>query len=224
MKNIIIGNGLIGNIVKKKLNNSLILNRHDQWPEKINKCIICAPTSNRLLVEQNPQKDYNDVKNIINNIVKIKPKVTILISTVDTQIESNTSYSKNRKILENNYDYNVILRLPSLIHKSIIKNFLYDLKNNVFLESHNLESLLQWYDLCNLGDDLNNCLEKKIKEYNLVSEPVKNREILNNFFPELEKKQFVGKHIYNYNVSNNGYYHCSKDDIHKSIEKYLKIK
>ncbi len=97
----------------------------------------------KYLANVSPEKDLQICENAAENIAGINAKTTVLISTVDvyenpnnadenTEICANNSeaYGRNRAILEKivqEQDENVIiLRLPALFGEGLKKNFLYD--------------------------------------------------------------------------------------------------
>lgn len=97
----------------------------------------------KFLANQNPEKDFEIVKNAFNNIIKIQPKRIVLISTIDiykkpnhvtedTLIDTNDlqPYGLNRYLLEQwvekEFQDCLIIRLPGLFGVNIKKNFLYD--------------------------------------------------------------------------------------------------
>lgn len=221
MGNIIIGNGFLANIFKEIYPNATLLGRNKDVKNSVDTCIVCAPTGNRRIVEKHPEQDLHDVDNILNKLKLYKPKQCVLVSTIDTQINSNSNYAKNRNKLELGYNYNLILRFPTLIHPTIHKNFLYDLKHNRFLNSHNLNSCVQWYNLNDLKKDFYNILNLNVDQYNLVSEPIEHRQIVNRFFKDLDQTIFIGSTVNKYNVTNNGKYHSTKQQIFDVMEEYL---
>lgn len=94
----------------------------------------------------NPDADFADILQAIENIKAIKPKKLVLISTVavydrtfnvdENYIINGTSlppYGKNRLFLEKwvseNSKNNLIIRLPALYGINLKKNFIYDLIN-----------------------------------------------------------------------------------------------
>ena len=87
------------------------------------------------------------------------------------------------------------------------------------MSSINPDSALQWYPLENLIDDIHYVIDHDINELNLVSEPVLNLEIIQQFAPrylnEITKKQ---NSVY-YDVRP---YKFSKQDILKHIQEYMK--
>ena len=94
----------------------------------------------------NPEADYADIMQAIENIKAIKPKNVILISTVavydkTVDVDENHKiderqllpYGKNRLYLEKwvaeNYSNSLTVRLPALYGKNLKKNFIYDFIN-----------------------------------------------------------------------------------------------
>ncbi len=108
--------------------------------------IFSGIRAEKFLANKEPQKDYENIKEAIDNIKKIKPKKIVLISTIDvyknsvnvnedTQVDTEglLPYGLNRHKLESwveeNFQEYLIVRLPSLYGKNIKKNFIYDLIN-----------------------------------------------------------------------------------------------
>ena len=100
----------------------------------------------KFIANKEPEKDFEIIKNAIENIKKINPKEIVLISTIDvyknpfevneeTKIETEglQPYGYNRYYLEKwvseNIENHLIVRLPGLYGENIKKNFIYDLIN-----------------------------------------------------------------------------------------------
>lgn len=98
----------------------------------------------KFLANQNPEQDFETIKNAIENIKRINPKKIVLISTIDvyktpinvdedTEIipEDLEAYGKNRYYLgawvKDNFEDYLIVHLPGLYGRNIKKNFIYDL-------------------------------------------------------------------------------------------------
>ncbi|MFQ7839813.1 MAG: sugar nucleotide-binding protein [Enterocloster bolteae] len=108
--------------------------------------VYAGVTGTKWLANQNPAQDMKVIEQTIINIVKIKPKKIVLISTVDVYDElvgSNEdstineeclhTYGRNRYHLEkwvrgNCEDYHIV-RIPALYGLNIKKNFVFDLIN-----------------------------------------------------------------------------------------------
>lgn len=179
---------------------------------------ISAPSSNRLKANTNPDNDLENIKNLFNSIKDTSIGSVILISTVDTLLRKHLPYGKNRcmleKLISDNFNTHIV-RLSSIVHSSITKNPLFDLKHQQYLHNINLNMEIQWYDLNNLSKDISHVVEKNLKEYNLVSEPISNREIVDRFFPKLKLSSST---VINQSVSP---YCYTKEEIFSAMEQYL---
>ena len=146
---------------------------------------IAAPTGNRIAVNQNPEADQKNMLTIVNAVKNVECHRIVLIGTVDSVLRNNLPYGRNRLWLEeqilNKFTNVHILRLSSLIHKNIKKNLLFDLKHGCYLDQINLNTRLQWYDLNNLYQDIHMVVNSNLQVYNLVSEAIVNKEIVNKF-------------------------------------------
>lgn len=151
-----------------------------------NTVYCAAPTGNRFWANQNPELDFEKIKNIINQLTHVSAARFVLISTVDTIHSPDSYYGKHRKFLESfvsqQFQTHHIIRLCSLIGPEIKKNILYDIKNcNQFAKEINGSAVNQWYLLSRLPTDIRITIDNNIKEINLVSEPIANKDLLENF-------------------------------------------
>lgn len=222
MIGIIGSNGLVGSYLKNLVEYDHEFNSNNiQDIKDINfdRIYISAPTGNRPTVNADPTADLENIHWLIDCLQTASIKTIILIGTVDSVIRNHLPYGSNRLYLENQikhlYEDTYILRLSSLIHKNITKNMLYDLKHTQYLNKINVESSLQWYDLNNLITDIEFSLDNNLRERNLVSEPIYNKEIVDKFFPKLV---LTGTQVTTQCMEPICY---SKTDIFNSIEKYL---
>lgn len=100
----------------------------------------------KFLANNEPEKDFEIIKNAFNNIKKINPKHVVLISTIDVyknpvnvdestviDIDNLQPYGFNRyqleKMVADEFENHNIIRLPGLYGENIKKNFIYDLIN-----------------------------------------------------------------------------------------------
>lgn len=201
----VIGSGYLANRIKEQLPNVELFGREriDHISISHETIIVAAPTGNRLCVNANPEKDFNDCQHIINMLVNLKYQNLIYLSTVDVyharkSINDNLhdrspthGYGANRYYLETQISRlpnSYIARLPSLCHSTIKKNILYDLLHNQWLDSISLQSTIQWYPITNLGNDLTKILNHGLKKVNLTSAPILNHSIITKFCPWLLDK------------------------------------
>jgi dTDP-4-dehydrorhamnose reductase len=174
--------------------NIRLINKH-----KYDLVILCAPSSKMWIANKFPQKDYHNIKKIINILKKTRTKKIVLISTIEVYGKENnknelskvnkslnSSYGKNRVCLEefikNSFSDSLIIRLPIVYGKNFTKNCIYDLKYKNNLNLLNGNDLIQLYNIKNLKKDIDFCLKKKIKLINLSSKPIKLKLIAKKFF------------------------------------------
>ena len=181
--------------------------------------IYCAaPSGNRIWAQQNPNVDKSSVWQIIDECAFTKFRRFVLFSTVDTQVKPNSTYGHNRLQLENwvkTLPDGSIVRLPSLIHSTITKNMLYDIKHNCWLDKINPNNQLQWFDLSLLKD----WITTSECEINLCSEPILAQDILAEFAPTVtEQLDYTRKgDVYDLQP-----YSYTREEIFASIRDYLK--
>lgn len=105
--------------------------------------IYAGVRAEKFLANANPEQDYRNMQEALNNIEKIKPRKLVLISTIDVyppgkEANENSKietaglqpYGVNRYFLEcqvrKRYPSALIIRLPALFGKRLRKNFIYD--------------------------------------------------------------------------------------------------
>ena len=217
----VIGRGLVAqqviDIVKPNtvFNSSNILElSNTAWDT-----IYCAaPSGNRIWAQQNPILDKSSVWQIINECAVTKFQRFVLFSTGDTQVNPDSAYGHNRLQLENwakTLPDSSIIRLPSLIHTTITKNMLYDIKHNCWLDKINPNNQLQWFDLSLLKD----WITTNEREVNVCSEPILAQDILAEFAPAvIEQLDYTRKgEVYDLRP-----YSYTRQEIFASIRDYLK--
>lgn len=216
-------NGLIGNYLKTVVpyTHEFNSNNIDKIKNyKFDTVYVTAPTSNRVWANSRPEQDNANIQRLYHELSQGYIDRIVLIGTVDSVLRNHLPYGQNRAWLEkklSNKFNTQILRLSSLIHSTINKNVLYDLKHKQFLDLINLNSQIQWYDLNNLYNDICFSVLANLHERNLVSEPIFHWEIVERFFPGLELKS---ADAVNQSIAPYG---ASKEDIFQAMEKYLNV-
>ena len=118
-----------------------------------------------------------------------------------------------------------MFRLPALFNKNIKKNILFDLINNNQIEKININSKFQWYNLDNLADDIEkyslNHNEEKI--FNLFTEPLETKYIIELFPKHIDKIKNFGKRIeYDFTTKyDKNKYIKNKETVLSEIEKFI---
>jgi len=217
--------GLVGTELKKHIQFGLkyTSNTIDRLPlTKFDTLYISAPSGNRMAATVNPDQDAESVDTIIKYLKETQVHRVVLISTVDTQHAPETPYGANRLRLEQatrSFANFHILRLCTLIDPNINKNILWDLKNRMYLDTIKGNTQRQYYPLSRLYNDTQAAIAQDIREINLVSEPVLDKDIVAQFYPDLVVPD--GKDCANYNITNKKQYTISREQILKDIAAYL---
>jgi hypothetical protein len=227
MKKTLIGHtGFIGSYLKKNISFNYLYdssNLHQIRSIADHGIIYCAaPTSSRLRVENDPDGDRQSVKNLIDILSKVQADRIVLFGTVDSHLPLKKPYGHNRLMLENfvkqRFQKHHVMIISSLIHYTIQKNVLYDLKYGKWLSSINAMDQLQWYPMENLIPDIEYCVNQNVRELYLVSEPISNLELVQTFTPSYLP-------MISYKQSHNLYdfkpYRFTKEEIFRRVTEYL---
>lgn len=194
-------------------------NLPDIYNQPIDVLYCAAPSANRIWVNNNVGQDLRNIQSICESIAKTSPNHLVLISTIDSLVKPETPYGAHRKLLEQWVKANVksysIIRLSTIIHPNIRKNYLYDLSHGQYINNVNGESLIQW---CALTDAIR-IAQTDVGEFNLFSEPILTADIVSKFFPNLVDKIEYNKETAS--VYNQAPYYYSRDDIFRLVEEYL---
>lgn len=246
--NIIVGNtGLIGKTIIENVNFDLQYNSKNinelivDSTDGSDLFLSCLPAT-KWKVNKNLQEDLNNINNIINILSKKKYNNITLISTIDIYNESplnsneldvpkitKLSYGNNRFLFELmvsdllSYNDLKIFRLPALFNKHIKKNILFDLINNNNVNQINSNSYFQWYNLDKLYLDINHNIELHPNEkiFNLFTEPVHTKEII-NLFPHLMNQINHNLPIMKYDYTTKfGGYIDNKENVIMDIKKFI---
>ena len=185
----VVGNGLIGKRLQKFVNATHVFDSKqllDLPLREYSTVYVAAPSGNRIWASQNPGFDQASTGLLIRNLLVTKCERIVLISTGDTQVKPDTGYGKNRLELENairgRFENHYIIRLPGLIGNDITKNILYDIKHKTeWADKINGSVKQQWYPLDDLEKDIPAIIEGSERIVNLVSEPILNKDIVDEF-------------------------------------------
>ena len=210
MENALFGySGLVGSNLLTKYKFKYLYNSkniQDAKYKSFDTIFICCIPAVKWFANKYPDIDLDNIENIKKILKTISAKQIILISTIDIydninnnsnentviNYNNNHNYGKNRYLFETfikekfiNY---YIIRLPALFGKGLKKNIIYDLLNNNNIQQISTNTLFQWYNLEWLKNDIDICINNKINECNLFTEPLETIDILN---------------LFNYDYSNN---------------------
>ncbi len=246
LKDAIIGKGYLGGFLKKKTNIKNIYNSkniRNIENKFFNNLYIAAPGSKKFIANKNGSRDKKNILKIIKSLKKVKCNYIICLSTIDiynkrnssenTKIKNNprNNYGSNRLMLINfikkNFKDHLIIKLPSLFGFNHKKGYFYDLCNKNKIEFYNQKSELQWYYTPDLIKDIKKLKLLKIKDINLVSEPISCNEVsktlkINKLF--INQNPIIKYKVCSVRKYMNGKFPISKNDILKKMQKYLRVK
>lgn len=220
----IVGEGLIGKRLAKFVNPTHTFNSKTLLDLPMNDydtVYVAAPSGNRIWASENPGFDQASTGLLIRNLLVTRCNRIVLMSTGDTQVRPDTGYGKNRLELETavrgRFSNHYIIRLPGLIGNDITKNILYDIKHQTeWATKINTLTKQQWYPLDNLEQDITSILSNDQREVNLVSEPILNQDIVDQFKQSTVNTTSPG---INYDL---GPYTYTKEEIFEAISLYLR--
>lgn len=195
MKALVGFTGFVGSNIANKCDFDCVYNSknideaYDTYPDLL---VYAGLRAEKFIANNNPEKDMHSIKQAIENIKRINPKLIVLISTIDVydspngkneddiiDIEHQEPYGANRYKLEqwvaDNFSNYLIVRLPGLFGINLKKNFIYDY-------IHYIPSLLN---------------ETKYNELSSASSIIKE----------------------NYCLQDNGFYKCNCNESDKSLLK-----
>jgi len=227
--NALIGHtGLIGTVLAAGVNADLTYNSSNI--EQINcsefDTVYCAaPSGNRLLANQQPDWDSKNVQRLINSLRTITAKRFVLIGSVDAVYDPKSVYGSNRLALEHfaqtQFEHYHVIRLCTLIHPNISKNLLFDIKHRQYLDRVNGAVVRQYYPLSRLCADVGTVIANDIKAINLVSEPVADREIIQQFCPDIAITNTPVKPYNLHSLDPFGQYVISRQQVIEYVTEYL---
>lgn len=244
---ILIGNtGFVGQNLREQMSfdyefNSKNIRDLVNCPDECDLYLSCLPAT-KWLVNKNLKDDIKNIFDILNILKDKEYKNVYLMSSIDvysqSPLESNEdyfpnypglSYGSNRLMFESlvrefiSYENFYVFRLPALFGNHLKKNVIFDLLNNNQVERINTNSYYQWYDLEDLSSDILrfSSLHKKDSVFNLFTDPVYTKDLVDNFYPN----KSIGYHgelvEYRYKTKyfSGGYLY----DKQKSIDKIAKF-
>jgi len=184
--------------------------------------LCCAPSATKWLINKQPDRDKDNIANLLKILKTIKCKKFVLFSTIDTEtFTKSPSYGSNRLFFEKEVQniFNVsVVRLPALFGKNLKKNMIFDLMNQRY-EFVNINSSFQWLDVTKA---VNYALCSDVGVHRLYPEPIETLEIIDLYFPEA-KSSCVSRGRIEYNIKPKDGYFLSKEQVLKDIEAYLEF-
>ena len=235
--------GFIGSNLRNQINFDLEYNSSNISKiskKKISHLVCAGLPGTKWYANKNPDEDLKKINLLKRNLNYCNVEKITYLSTIDVYenpilVNESTNksynhhiYGSNRSIFEDfileNFKNAKCIRLPIVFGSNFKKNYLYDLINFNNLEKICLKSKVQFYDVKNLGKDIEKFWNIKSKVVNLSTEPVLVEDIVNRFFPHT-KVFCKGNDTFKTNMTSSfckeGYFYTKKD-IFKSIDEFLK--
>ncbi len=162
--------------------------------KKYDLIVSCATSSLFWKANIEPEKDWENIQKLIDNLSKVEASTFILISTifvypkpylVDEYTIINpallTPYGLHRYKLEQfikkKFKQSIIIRLPNLYGNGLKKNFIYDLIYRNRWDLTHKDSKMQWYNLKHIWKDILIVKENKLSVVNFAVAPVSAKKI-----------------------------------------------
>jgi len=172
--------------------------------------VFCAGVSAaKWKANKDPQADLRQIQDLQEVLATIRAERFVLISTIDVygrldgldesfdcKSVKNHAYGRHRLAFEDfcrtQFANCHVVRLPGLFGRGLKKNIIFDLLNDNCLDLINPASSFQYYDLDDLGDDIDKVVAAGLELVNLFTEPISTRQILDSFFPDKRVGQKAG--------------------------------
>jgi hypothetical protein len=223
MQALIGSNGTIGQSLLDNMHFDAVFNSDNLSQiagQEFDLVVCAAPSGNRLAINRAQTQDFQDCVVIARALAQCSIKQLVLISSVDAETAPGSLYGRNRAWLENELSKahpTHVLRLSTLVGTRIKKNVLFDLKHGLFLDSIDRSAELQWCILNDLPHQIDISLASAPGSRNIVSEPIKNVDIINCFFAHITTGKDSGAVRYNQQP-----YVYTQAQIFSAMEQYLK--
>jgi len=227
--NALIGHtGLIGTVLSAGIDIDQTYNSTniDQIQHGEFDTVYCAaPSGNRLQAGCEPDQDNQNIQRLVNNLRTVSANRFVLISSVDTVYAPDSVYGSNRRSLEHfaliQFELCHVVRLCTLIHSTISKNLLFDIRHRQYLDRVNGAVVRQYYPLSRLCTDIATVIQHDIREINLVSEPVSDSEMMQQFCADVVLNN---EPVLPYDLHSQepfGQYVLSKSQVFKHVTEYM---
>lgn len=161
--------------------------------------VFSAARAEKWRANQDPAADSAHVGQLEHLLATFSCERLVLISTVDvygepTGVDESTpidtiglhAYGLHRYRLEQTarelHDSVLVLRLPGLFGHGLKKNVVFDLLHDNQVDRIQPASSLQYYNLANLGHDIERARRLRLELLNLAVEPVSSADIVRDVF------------------------------------------
>ena len=168
--------------------------------------LICAGLpAEKWKANSDPASDWSNMANLAQNISSVKAKSAILISTIDVyqpalnvtedsplSLNGKEAYGRNRAWFElffkATFPNHLVIRLPALYAPNLKKNIIFDLLNSRRdqIKKVHRDSTYQFFDITLIGEIIQLCIQHRLSELNLATEPVTVQEVATLFNVSLD--------------------------------------
>jgi len=152
----------------------------------------------RWQANQEPEKDRQILKRLMDSLGQVRTRKLVLISTIDvyprpievdeddpTELSELSPYGRHRRQVEifvdGRFDASIV-RLPNLFGPGLKKNVVYDLLNDKLIDQIHSDAIYQYYNLKHLWRDVQITLENELRVVNFSTEPMSVREMAQEAF------------------------------------------
>ncbi|MBX7103789.1 MAG: hypothetical protein K1X57_06895 [Gemmataceae bacterium] len=156
--------------------------------------LVAGMPGTKWLANKDPATDHAAIERLARNLEQCRADRVVLFSTIDVypvarSVDEDTPidpaaqqpYGRHRLALErqlaDRFPGLVVLRLPGLFGRGLKKNAIFDLLNNHETDKIQSRSVLQWYALTRLADDVKTALGTGLPLINLATEPLSVAEV-----------------------------------------------
>ena len=169
--------------------------------------VFSGAPAGKWVANKEPEKDWQNLKQIMALLKTVKAKQLVLISTVDVippsdtpqdetvdaTVGKNHAYGTHRLALEQfmraQFPHALVVRLPGLFGPGLKKNIVYDLVHDNMLATINPASSFQYYDIAQLWADISLARAHRLDLVHLFTEPIATRSIVQRYFPRKQLGQ-----------------------------------
>jgi nucleoside-diphosphate-sugar epimerase len=155
--------------------------------------VVAGARAEKWKANAEPERDLDNIENLIRAISSVNTRKLVLISTVDvfrdpvgvnedspTPLDGLHAYGRHRRRLEQlvaaRFDAHIV-RLPGLYGPGLKKNVIYDFLNNNDVQKIDSRGVFQFYDLDRLWADIVTAVDNELPLVHLPTEPVSVAEV-----------------------------------------------
>ena len=166
--------------------------------------VYCAGASAvKWLANKEPETDIEAIRRLMRHLGMVSAERFVLFSTVDVyrapvgvteadepDLEGLEPYGAHRLMLERfvvrRFPRSIVIRLPGLFGVGLRKNVIFDMLHRNQTDRISPNSVMQWYPMRRLADDVKRIEATDLCVLNVAVEPVQTKTIRDRFFPNVD--------------------------------------